>query len=169
MKKLLLIALLIVGCEEDGNPELDNFSGITEIDSDGNIISEDSDDWYGSEYRNTHCVTDTESESDISEGEIGINIAIPTTYSFLPAFPNPFDSLVSIYYGLPTDSDVKIRIIDRNGNQIQMLVNDTQGAGYYCVSWDGKDDTGDIIDSELYRLLFHAGDFFSHGDIMYSP
>ena len=168
MKKLLLIALLIVGCEEDGNPELDNFSGITEIDSDGNIISEDSDDWYGSEYRNTHCVTDTESESDISEGEIGIKV-IPATYSFLPAFPNPFDSLVSIHYGLPTDSDVKIRIIDRNGNQIRMLVNDNQGAGSYCVSWDGKDDNGDIIDSELYRLLFHAEDFFSHGDVHYIP
>ena len=170
MKKLLLIALLIVGCDnsEDENPELDNFTGITEIDSDGNIISEDSDDWYGSEYRNTHCVTYTESESDISEGVI-VETMIPTTYSFLPAFPNPFDSLVSIHYGLHSVSNVKIRIIDRDGNQIQMLVNDTQDAGSYCVSWDGKDDNGDIIGSELYRLLFRAGDFFSHGDIMYSP
>ena len=169
MKKLILLSILIiVGCEDE-NPELENFSGITEIDSDGNIISEDSDDWYGSEYGNTHCVTDTESESDISEGEIGITKMIPATYSFLPAFPNPFDSLVSIHYGLHSASNVKIRIIDRNGNQIQMLVNDTQGAGYYCVSWDGKDDNGDIIGSELYRLLFHAGPFFSHGDIMYSP
>ena len=166
--KLLLFILLIAGCEDE-NPELENFSGITEIDLDGNIISEDSDDWYGSVYRNTHCVTDTASESDISEGGIGITMMIPTIYSFLPAYPNPFDSLVSIHYDLPTYSNVIIRIIDRNGNQIQMLVNDTQGAGSYCVSWDGKDDNGDIIDSELYRLLFHAGDFFSHGDIMYSP
>ena len=168
MIRRLIILLLIVGCKDE-NPELENFSGITEIDSDGNIISEDYDDWSESDYRNTHCVTDTEPKSDISEGGIGISMMIPAIYSFLPAYPNPFDSLVSIHYGLPTDSDVIIRIIDRNGNQIQMLVNDTQGAGSYCVSWDGKDDNGDIIDSELYRLLFHAGDFFSHGDIMFSP
>ena len=68
--KLILISLLIVGCEEDGNPELDTFTGITEIDSDGNIISEDFDDWYGSEYRNSHCVTDTESESEITEEKL---------------------------------------------------------------------------------------------------
>ena len=168
MKKLLFIALLIVGCEDE-NPELENFRGITEIDSDGNIISEDSDDWYGSVYRNTHCETDAASESDISEGGIGITMMIPTIYSFLPAYPNPFDSLVSIHYDLPTDSNVQIRIIDRNGNQIQILVNDNQNEGNYCVSWDGKDESGEIVSSQLYRLLFSADEFFAHGDIMYAP
>ena len=37
MKKLLLLVLLIIGCEEE-NPELENFNGITEIDIEGNII-----------------------------------------------------------------------------------------------------------------------------------
>ena len=159
-KKLLLIALLVVGCDDE-NPELENFSGITEIDADGNVVSEDSDDWYGNEYRTTHCVTES-----ISEGGISL---LPTTYILIPAFPNPFDSLVSIHYGLPTDSNVNLKIIDSNGNQIQVLVNDDQTAGYYCVSWDGKDESGEIVTSELYRLLFYAGDFFAHGDIMYAP
>ncbi|SVE16094.1 uncharacterized protein METZ01_LOCUS468948, partial [marine metagenome] len=53
MLRILIILLLIVGCEDE-NPELENFSGITEIDADGNVVSEDSDDWYGNEYRNTH-------------------------------------------------------------------------------------------------------------------
>ena len=160
MLRRLIILLLIVGCEEE-NPELENFSGITEIDANGNVISEDSDDWYGSEYRNTHCVTESNSGS-------GVKI-MPATYKLIPAFPNPFDSLVSIHYGLPTDSNVNLKIIDSNGNQIQVLVNDDQTAGYYCVSWDGKDESGEIVTSELYRLLFYAGDFFAHGDIMYAP
>ena len=161
MKKLLILSvILIVGCEDE-NPELENFSGITEIDANGNVISEDSDDWYGSEYRNTHCVTESNSG--------GLDSFLPATYKLIPAFPNPFDSLVSIHYGLPTDSNVNLKIIDSNGNQIQVLVNDDQTAGYYCVSWDGKDESGEIVTSELYRLLFYAGDFFAHGDIMYAP
>ena len=164
MKKLLLIGLsfllLIVGCDDE-NPELENFSGITEIDADGNVISEDSNDWYGNEYSNAHCIIETTSEG-------GVNV-LPATYTLIPAFPNPFDTLVSIHYGLPTDSNVKMTIIDRNGNPIQVLVNDNQTTGYYCVSWDGKDESGEIVTSELYRLLFYAGDFFAHGDIMYTP
>ena len=33
----------------------------------------------------------------------------------------------------------------------------------------GKDESGELVTSELYRLLFYAGDFFAHGDIMYAP
>ena len=161
MKKLIILSIiLIVGCKDE-NPELENFSGITEIDADGNVVSEDSDDWHSNEYRNTHCVTES-----ISGGEDGY---IAENYKLIPAFPNPFDSLVSIHYGLPTDSNVNLKIIDSNGNQIQVLVNADQTAGYYCVSWDGKDESGEIVTPELYRLLFYAGDFFTHGDIMYAP
>ena len=160
MLRRLIILLLIVGCGDE-NPELENFSGITEIDSDGNVVSEDPDDWYGNEYRKVHCVTESISGDGIS--------LIPATYILIPAFPNPFDSLVSIHYALPTDSNVNLKIIDSNGNQIQVLVNDDQTAGYYCISWDGKDESGEMVTSELYRLLFYAGDFFAHGDIMYAP
>ena len=161
MKKLIILSIiLIVGCEDE-NPELENFSGITEIDADGNVVSEDSDDWYGNDYRNTHCVTESNSGG-------GDNF-IPATYQLTPAFPNPFDSLVSIHYGLPTHSNVNLKIIDNNGNQVKVLVNDDQAEGYYCISWDGKDESGELVTSELYRLLFYAGDFFAHGDIMYAP
>ena len=164
----LTILLLIFGCKDE-NPELENFRGITEIDVDGNLISEDSDDWYGNEYRNTHCITDTPSEDTESEETSMQSESLPETYKFIPAFPNPFDTLVSVHYGLPTNSQVNLRIIDKNGNKIIQILNENQNEGFHCVSWDGKDENGEALDSALYRILFYAGDFFSHGDILYSP
>ena len=165
MKKLLLLSILfIVGCEEE-NSELENFNSITEIDIEGNIISEDSNDWCG-EYM--HYTTDCPTEIEIVEPSSGTSV-IPTEYSLKPAYPNPFDSLVTIHYSLPEDSDVTLKIIDSAGNTIRMLGNADQAGGFYCISWDGRNDNGDIVDSNLYRVFIYANHFNCSGDLQFSP
>jgi len=164
MKKLLIIALLFVGCEEE-NSELENFNGITEIDIEGNIISEDSNDWCG-EYM--HYSTDCPTEIEIVESSSGTTL-IPTEYFLSPAYPNPFDSLTTIYYGLPEFSDVTFKVIDSAGNTVRNLGNANQAAGYYCISWDGRNDDGDIVESDLYRVFIYANHFSCSGDLQFSP
>tara|TARA_B100000315_G_scaffold31113_1_gene26307 strand:+ start:11 stop:505 length:495 start_codon:yes stop_codon:yes gene_type:complete len=163
MKKLLLIILLIVGCEEE-NSEVENFNGITEIDIEGNIISEDSNDWCG-EYilYSTDCPT----EIEIVES-LGTPL-IPAEYSLSPAYPNPFDSLATIYYGLPESPVVTFKVIDSAGNTIRNLGSAKQEAGYYCISWDGRNDNGDIVESDLYRVFIYANHFSCSGDLQFSP
>ena len=163
MIRRLIILLLIVGCKEE-NSELENFNGITEIDIEGNIISEDSNDWCG-EYM--HYSTDCPTEIEIVESS-GMS-SIPTEYSLSPAYPNPFDSLATIYYGLPESSDVTFKVIDSAGNTVRNLGNANQAAGYYCISWDGRNDDGDIVESDLYRVFIYAKHFSCSGDLQFSP
>ena len=166
MKKLMLLSiLLIVGCKDE-NPELENFNGITEIDIEGNIISEDSNDWCGGGYMryNTDCPT----EIEIVESSSGTTL-IPTEYFLSPAYPNPFDSLTTIYYGLPEFSDVTFKVIDSAGKTVRNLGKANQTAGYYCISWDGRNDDGEIVDSNLYRVLIYANHYNCSGDLQFSP
>ena len=172
----LIMLLLIVGCEDDNFDELENFNGYMEIDSDGNIISEDSDDWcwdnevleeINGDYF-TFCATEIETSPNDSDGII-VTQVMPIEYSLFPAYPNPFDSLVAIHYALPTDSNVDIKIIDETGNTVQMLVNTHQSPAFYCISWDGKDENGDFVETGLYRITFHAESYYCRGDIMYTP
>ena len=165
MKKLLLLVLLIVGCEEE-NPELENFNGITEINIEGNIISEDNNDWCGEFIYSysTDCPTAIETVEFL-----GNNISLPTEYSLLPAYPNPFDSLVAIYYGLPESAVVTLKIIDSAGNTVRMLGNAHQAAGNYCISWDGRNDNDEIVNGDLYRVFIYAKHFSCSGDIQFAP
>ena len=169
MLRRLIILLLIVGCKDE-NPELENFNGITEIDIEGNIISEDSNDWCGDYdeemYKNIN-IADCPSEIQIVESS-GFS-SIPTEYSLKPAYPNPFDSLVTIHYSLPEDSDVTLKIIDSAGNTVRMLGNADQAGGFYCISWDGRNDDGDIVESDLYRVFIYANHFSCSGDLQFSP
>ena len=51
------------------------------------------------------------------------SVEIPTEFVLKPAFPNPFNPVTNIEYGLPSDSYVSISIYDVNGRQVTELVN----------------------------------------------
>ena len=44
---------------------------------------------------------------------------IPTTFSLLPAYPNPFNPRTTIQFDLPKASSVKISIFSLNGREVQ--------------------------------------------------
>jgi len=70
--------------------------------------------------------------------------------------PNPFDLSVSnpktiIRYKLSEQSEVSIKIYTLTGKVVKTLVDkQTMPAGEWYVSWDGKDENGNFVDSGLY-------------------
>ncbi len=71
-------------------------------------------------------------------------------------YPNPFPGTTQIRYGLPKDSWVSITIYNLTGQKIITLVNKERKAGYYSVSWDGRDNSGKRISNGIYFLRFEA-------------
>jgi len=79
---------------------------------------------------------------------------IPDDFALLQNYPNPFNPNTTIYYGLPEESSVELKIYDILGNQIMKYVEDQQAAGYHKINFDAS---GFI--SGIYFYQLQAGDF----------
>lgn len=80
---------------------------------------------------------------------------IPKKYILYQNFPNPFNSGTSIKYELKKGTKVRLEIYNLLGQKVKTLVSEIQDAGIYTVTWDGKNDLGQSVSSDIYiyRLL----------------
>ena len=91
----------------------------------------------------------TVSAVDIHENESGMSSSvlvspplnvidnlIPTEYALMSAYPNPFNPVTNITYGLPEHVNVQIIVYDLSGRQVETLLNQFQTPGYHSVNWD---------------------------------
>ncbi len=92
---------------------------------------------------------------------IGDNGFVPDQYSLSQNYPNPFNPVTRFGFGLPEDSDVRIRIYNLRGEYVRTLVNERRAAGYYFVQWDAKDDRGRQLPSGMYLTVLESGSFRS--------
>lgn len=60
----------------------------------------------------------------------------PATFALDQNFPNPFNPTTTIYYQLPTESRVTLKVFDILGREVITLVNEERPAGYHDVRWD---------------------------------
>ncbi len=86
--------------------------------------------------------------------EVKNNFSLPKNYSLSQNYPNPFNPTTTVKYSLPTSSLVKVKVFNSVGNQVATLVNEQEQAGYYRISFDGKD-----FSSGVYFLQFEANNF----------
>jgi hypothetical protein len=71
--------------------------------------------------------------------------------------PNPFSTTTEIRYGLPEACQVRLSIYDMAGREIRTLVDESQGAGYRVVRWDGRTETGEDAAAGMYFCRIVAG------------
>jgi hypothetical protein len=74
-------------------------------------------------------------------------------------FPNPFNPVTTIQFGLKESSDVTLRIYDVSGRLVRTLVAGPREAGAYTEIWDGIGDGGDGVASGVYFYNLRAGSF----------
>jgi len=85
------------------------------------------------------------------------DIDIPLEFELNKAFPNPFNPITRISYGLPKGVDVRLDIYDVNGRHIKGLEDAFKTAGYYSINWDAKDESGLPVSTGLYIYQLIAG------------
>ena len=64
--------------------------------------------------------------------------------------PNPFNPVTTIRYSVGGTGRVELGVYDVGGRLVTRLVNATQPAGIYNVSWDGRDERGSQVSSGVY-------------------
>jgi hypothetical protein len=89
--------------------------------------------------------------------ETGINYQkkshMPGTLKLYKNFPNPFNPNTCIKYYLQESGKVTLEIYNILGENIRTLVNTTQESGVHQVTWDGENETGNILASGIYFYL----------------
>jgi hypothetical protein len=63
---------------------------------------------------------------------------IPNNYELSQNYPNPFNPSTKIRYGLPSESKIRIVIYNILGQEVSILKNTTQSAGYHEVEWNAS-------------------------------
>ena|GEM_PF-3492478 len=91
--------------------------------------------------------------------EYSATAEVPLQYSLSQNYPNPFNPVTTIQYQIPEQVSVRLEIYNMLGQQVRSLVNDVQEAGYYSVTWNGHNNTGQEVSSGLYLYRIQAGEF----------
>jgi len=80
--------------------------------------------------------------------------AIPENFYLADAYPNPFNAVARLSYGLASDTWVKIQIYDVSGRLVSTLIDEDQLTGHHKASWNGK-----VESSGIYFVQMKASDF----------
>lgn len=62
----------------------------------------------------------------------------PTEYTLSQNFPNPFNPVTTIRFGLPVDGQTTLRVYDLLGREVAELVNETLAAGVHHARFDAS-------------------------------
>ena len=74
----------------------------------------------------------------LSSGSMALEYtSIPNNYELSPAYPNPFNPVVTVQYALPLESELVLSVYDVKGRLITYLDRGIKSAGYHESVWDG--------------------------------
>ncbi len=81
---------------------------------------------------------------------------IPDQYSLDQNWPNPFNPSTMIRYTLPAESRVRLSIMNILGQELGILKDGVQKAGYWSVEWNGRDRNGYLLPTGIYFYRLEA-------------
>ena len=82
----------------------------------------------------------------------GSTIIIPNEYALHPAYPNPFNPVTNISFGLPMDTQVTLNIYDVEGRKVTTLTEGIRTAGNHTIEWNAEN-----YPSGVYFVKLDAG------------
>ena len=81
---------------------------------------------------------------------------IPDELLLVSAYPNPFNPVTNITFGIENDGLVMVKVFDVTGREVAELANGNYSAGYHVVDWNA-----DSHSSGLYFLTITVDAFVS--------
>jgi hypothetical protein len=79
------------------------------------------------------------------------NREVPEKYKLCQNRPNPFNPATYIRFGVPESVNrMTFGIFDVKGRLVRTMHRDNLNAGYYTLSWDGRDSRGELCRNGMY-------------------
>jgi hypothetical protein len=109
----------------------------------------------GTPLEGSDCVRIFESQLPLTRkpGDID-GLLLPLTTTLIGNYPNPFNPVTEISYGIHKTADVRLEIFNIAGQRVTSLVEGVKEAGFYTATWNAESLASGIY---LYRLT--AGGF----------
>ena len=82
------------------------------------------------------------------------NKKIPTEYSLSQNFPNPFNPNTKIKFGLPENTLANLTVYDVLGRVVKILINRELNAGFYEITFDGRNLSSGVYFYKLFTSKF---------------
>lgn len=100
------------------------------------------------------------SATSIEEGD-GLNL-IPEAFGLEQNYPNPFNPTTDIRYQISdigSSVHTTLTVYNLLGQEVRTLVDEAKEAGYYTVTWDGRDSYGKQVATGFYFCRLNAGEY----------
>ncbi len=106
-------------------------------------------------------LTDLQKNADTAQtwwdDVIGSESGIQPDRSFLyPIYPNPFNRVAQIRYDIRESAKVNVSVYNTLGENVKTLIDRTQRARSYTISWDGRLASGEQASSGVYFIRLHS-------------
>ncbi len=101
------------------------------------------------------------SGANSSFAPISVDLSMPETNRLQQNYPNPFNPETTLNYQIADPQAVELAIYNLAGQKVRQLFVGPTAAGYYQVSWDGRDDGGRALPSGIYHAVM-SGQTFRH-------
>jgi hypothetical protein len=85
---------------------------------------------------------------------------VPFDFELKQNYPNPFNGETKIPFKLSRSIKAEISIYDITGEKLRTVFNGKRGFGAYVVSWNGKNDNGDLLPSGIYFIVMQSNNAF---------
>jgi hypothetical protein len=72
-------------------------------------------------------------------------------------YPNPFNPETRIEYSVPKQAMVTLSVYNTLGQKVRTLIHKTVTSGSHAVTWDGRDDNGQLVSSGVYFYKLRSG------------
>ncbi len=80
----------------------------------------------------------------------------PASFTLSQNYPNPFNATTEIRFSLERAADVTLTVYNLLGQEVKTLVEGRITAGEHRVTWDGRDDSGNMCASGIYMYRFES-------------
>jgi hypothetical protein len=90
---------------------------------------------------------------------VEVLVASAVDYSLEGNYPNPFNPVTTIQFGVPQASTVRLEVYSVSGAHVRTLVNDVLQAGKYSAMWNGRDENGQLAGTGTYLYRMSADNF----------
>ena len=83
----------------------------------------------------------------------------PNSFALHNNFPNPFNPSTKITFDIPNTSNVRLDIFNSLGEYIITLVNQNYSPGKYVTVWNGRNSSGNQVNSGVYIYRLTTNNF----------
>ncbi|MCC6477509.1 T9SS type A sorting domain-containing protein [bacterium] len=85
------------------------------------------------------------------DGEaVGTVPNLPTDFRLVSAYPNPFNSEITIHFVLPVTEFVELEIFNILGHKVRTVLHGQMPASEFHVRWDSRDDNRLLVPTGIY-------------------